>query len=241
MRRPAVLALMTATLALSLGGCGDKDDGGGDSGPASTGADGADGASDGADGASDGADGASDGADGTDGSTELTGGCLGEGCDLLGVGEAAWALCLQTTGDASDTFVGWGETRADESPSGVALTCTSAALTESDCPGMCSAAGLDNPFYNAASNDCSCVSEGSTSGTLRDQMVSLACDPAIGDANVGAYGDASAGITRVASVTCRGGASGTGACEDVRAAANAALGGGFGTAVDYGAGCGLSE
>lgn len=172
-------------------------------------------------------------------------GCLDQGCSLPAVGELAWAMCSGLTGNAPDTSVSWGETRylSGQGASGIALTCASSTLVEADCPLLCDDAGLENPFYNSASKDCSCLGSLPADGTVATGMIDLVCGNRTADANVGAftYTPGSPEVGLVASVTCRDGASnGSDACADALAFVNAELGTAFANAIDFGAGCSLS-
>jgi hypothetical protein len=180
----------------------------------------------------------------TAGPESIGAGCLDTPCVHRAVGRAAYDLCVATAPDPSDAKLYWGENRylSGQGASGTSLTCASASLTDADCPAMCDAAGLGNPYYNSASKDCSCLGSLPEAGDLAERLIDTVCPNRTADATIGAA-NLTAGVdelTYTLTVTCRDGNSlGTDACEQMMNLANAELGSGFVEFVDFGAGCGL--
>ena len=236
MYRPTPLPTLALALALTgtLLACGDKSD---DTG-ASTEAD--------ADTDSDtDADTDTDTDTDTDADADLAAGCLDTPCSLPAVDTAAQDLCEATTGSAADTSYYWGENRylSGQGDSAVAYRCTSTALTEADCPDMCAKAGLDNPYYNSASKDCSCLGSLPAEGDLAEQLIDLICSSRSADVNVGTFVRAGETQTIIAAtVTCRdGNGSDAAACDSMLDLVNTELGTDFNDATDFGSGCSLAK
>ena len=247
-------AAAVVALTLSAGACGNKGDHSESAdGPSAT--DGSDGSGDGADGTGDGADGgdgtgdgsdgADGGSDGTDGGTEtwsdttdVNGVCLDGGCDLPGVGDAAWQLCLEATGGAEDTEMRWIENRDADLYQHVVFECTASSMTETACAELCAAGPFDDG-YMQGDDECICTTSLGT-GRLTERLVDRTCSEEGGSAEVYALGNLADGVWPVAAVRCDEGVA-DGGCERAVELANDGLGGWVGSFENFSSGCTLLE
>ena len=172
-------------------------------------------------------------------SADLAVGCLDAPCTLASVAATGTAACADASGNDPEAHFEFGEQRGAEAFPGINASCVSSGLTAESCTSLCEGLGMPNLQFSENINTCFCAAEATSEAAFAEELAALTCTP--GTATVSLYATRSTPLTNGVIVTCRGGAAGTGACEDVRTTVNQELGTSLGTAVDFGAGCSVSD